>query len=211
MARLGLGAEWRCLFANDIDPKKAAAYRANFGVTEFIEGDIGALCPENFPGHADLAWASFPCQDLSLAGLGAGLRGARSGLFWTFWRIIKGLADEGRAPTLVVIENVTGLLTSHRGGDFAAICEAIAHAGYFAGAVVLDAADFLPQSRPTAFHRWSQGVSVRKIGFVRAAPAVAPTRASRSGSFIVHTRTSVLGVVAHGGAIRAKIKFRGCD
>ncbi len=69
MARLGLGRGWRCLFANDLDPAKCAAYRANFGGEELVEADIAGLSARDLPAaRADLAWASFPCQDLSLAG-----------------------------------------------------------------------------------------------------------------------------------------------
>jgi DNA (cytosine-5)-methyltransferase 1 len=105
----------------------------------------------DLPGVADLAWASPPCQDVSLAGDRAGLTGARSGAFWPFWKLTQGLRGEGRAPRLVVIANVTGLLTSHEGKDFDAICGALADAGYLVGAVVIDAALFVPQSRERVF------------------------------------------------------------
>ena len=73
MARIGLGPRWRCAFANDVDAQKCAAYRDNFGGGELIEGDIAALTLADLPGpQADLAWASFPCQDLSLAGARGG-------------------------------------------------------------------------------------------------------------------------------------------
>lgn len=69
MVRLGLGDSWRCLLANDIDPQKCRAYRTNFGGEDLVEGDIALLQPEMLPAQpADLIWASFPCQDLSLAG-----------------------------------------------------------------------------------------------------------------------------------------------
>lgn len=100
---------------------------------------------------ADLAWASFPCQDLSLAGAGAGLKGDRSGTFWPFWKLIKALGEEDRAPRLVVLENVCGALSSHDGKDFAAICSALSNNGYRFGAVVINAVHFLPQSRPRLF------------------------------------------------------------
>lgn len=151
MAGAGLGTGWKRLFANDIDPEKAAAFADNWGPERFYLGDIATLTVDDVPGQADLAWASFPCQDLSLAGLGAGLAGARSGTFFAFWRLIAGLADEGRAPRLVVMENVCGALTSHGGRDFAAICGAFAGAGYRLGALVIDAALFRPQSRPRLF------------------------------------------------------------
>ena len=151
MARLGLGPGWQCLFANDISPKKAAAYRSYFGGEELRVGDVAALTPADLPGFADLAWASFPCQDLSLAGAGAGLAGARSGTFKPFWRLTRGLIDSGRAPRLIVLENVTGALTSHGGTDFTYLIGALAEGGYRAGALILDAARFLPQSRPRLF------------------------------------------------------------
>ena len=151
MARLGLGPGWRCAFANDLDPVKTSTYRANFApADELAAADVAALTPAHLPGRADLAWASFPCQDLSLAGQGAGLAGARSGTFWPFWRLLEGLAREGRAPRLVVLENVCGALTSHGGRDFAALAEALAP-HYRFGALVVDAALFLPQSRPRLF------------------------------------------------------------
>ena len=108
MARAGLGALWKCVFADDIDFKKAASYAANWGSDELRVEDIGKLAPAGLPGVAMLAWASFPCQDLSLAGAGAGLRGERSGTFWPFWKLMMGLAVDARAPRLIVLENVCG-------------------------------------------------------------------------------------------------------
>src|SRR5208337_840374 len=46
---------------------------------------------------------------------------------------------------------VCGTLTSHEGKDFAAICSTFERAGYVFGAVVIDAALFVPQSRPRLF------------------------------------------------------------
>lgn len=151
MARLGLGARWACLMANDFDAKKAECYRANFGGDHLIEGDVWDLQAEDLPGAAHLAWASFPCQDLSLAGRRAGIQAERSGAFFGFWRLMQALKAAGRAPRLIVIENVTGLLTSHGGADFAALCAALAEGGYRYGALQIDAVHFLPQSRPRLF------------------------------------------------------------
>lgn len=151
MARAGLGPRWRCLLANDMDPKKAASYAANWGSDHLRVSDIHALKPADLPGVADLAWASFPCQDLSLAGAGAGLNGKRSGAFWGFHALVEGLARESRAPKLLVLENVTGLLTSRGGADFRDVVAALTSLGHVAGALVIDAQHFLPQSRPRLF------------------------------------------------------------
>lgn len=151
MARAGLGSDWECQFANDFDSKKAISYAANWGDDHLNSGDVAALSTADLPGHVDLAWASFPCQDLSLAGAGAGLKGDRSGTFKPFWRLVKALGEEDRAPHMVVLENVCGALSSHDGKDFAAISAALSNGGYRFGAVVMNAIHFLPQSRPRLF------------------------------------------------------------
>ncbi len=151
MARAGLGKGWNCLFANDFDRKKAATYRLNWGESEMSCGDVKAVKTDDLPGIPDLVWASFPCQDLSLAGAGAGLKGERSGTFWPFWKLISQLDEEGRAPSLIVLENVCGTLTSHGGKDFTAICRTLREGGYHFGALIVDAALFVPQSRPRLF------------------------------------------------------------
>jgi DNA (cytosine-5)-methyltransferase 1 len=151
MARLGLGSGWRCLFANDFDPVKCGAYAANFGDDHLHPGDVWALGAKDLPGTADLAWASSPCQDLSLAGARRGLGGGRSSAFWGFWRLIEALDREGRAPRAVVVENVAGLLSSGGGADFAALARAMADLGYRFGAIEADASLWLPQSRPRLF------------------------------------------------------------
>ncbi len=152
MARAGLGKGWTCLFANDFDAKKCLTYQANWGSRgELRRGDVGKIEPAEMPGQADLIWGSFPCQDLSLAGGGAGLKGERSGTFHPFWKVVKGLIAEGRAPKLIALENVLGTLTSHNGRDFDTICKTFADAGYRYGALVINAALFVPQSRPRLF------------------------------------------------------------
>lgn len=151
MARAGLGEGWQCLFANDFDAKKAASYVTNWGSDDMVREDVAKLTSEDLPAQADLAWASFPCQDLSLAGAGAGLKGERSGTFWPFWKLMLALKEQKRAPRLIVLENVTGALTSQEGKDFSAICSALSRAGYRFGAVVANAVNFVPQSRPRLF------------------------------------------------------------
>lgn len=151
MARAGLGAGWQCLFANDFDHKKSRIYAENWGNEHLKIADVRTLTTQDMPGHASLVWGSFPCQDLSLAGGGAGLKGDRSGTFWPFWTLVTGLIAEGRLPKIIVLENVCGTLTSHNGQDFTTICAELQKASYKFGAVVIDAALFVPQSRPRLF------------------------------------------------------------
>ena len=151
MARAGFGSGWNCLFANDFDAKKAEAYRTNWPAAMLHEGDVRRLTTAELPGRADLAWASFPCQDLSLAGGGEGLRGERSGTFWPFYELMSGLREEGRAPKVIALENVAGMLSSRGGKDFRAVAEAFDALGYRFGAMMVDARNFVPQSRPRLF------------------------------------------------------------
>lgn len=151
MVRAGLSDNWECLFANDFDEMKTNAYTQNWGAKHLLIGDIRKLSTKQLPGHVDLAWASFPCQDLSLAGGGAGIRAERSGTFWPFWNLMRDLIKEGREPKLIVLENVYGALRSHNGKDFISICSAFSGINYKFGALIIDAAKFLPQSRPRLF------------------------------------------------------------
>ncbi len=128
MAGIGLGPEWTCTFANDFDEVKASAYKAYHGGRALAVKDVRQVTADDLPGRADLAWASFPCQDLSLAGSGAGLSGERSGMFWPFWHLMRQLRQEGRAPRVIVLENVYGVLKSNGGRDFATIAGAVSAA-----------------------------------------------------------------------------------
>ncbi len=100
--------------------------------------------------HESDVWAGgFPCQDVSLARMGprAGLRGARSGLFHDFARLLGECH-----PRVFVIENVPGLLSSHRGRDFGVVIRTLANLGYGVGWRVLNSKDFgVPQSRQRVY------------------------------------------------------------
>jgi DNA (cytosine-5)-methyltransferase 1 len=173
MARAGLGTSWRCLFANDFDEMKVETYEANWGTGHIRHGDVASLALSDLPaGSVDLVWASFPCQDLSLAGSYRGLGrerdkvATRSGTFWPFWKLIRSLGQDGRAPRAIVLENVYGCLTSREGKDFASIASALAELDYKFGAAVIDAVHFVPQSRPRLFFiafRENQGIPASLI------------------------------------------------
>src|SRR6185312_939997 len=150
-ARLGLAPDFACTFANDIEPAKARAYATAFGGDDMHVGDIWKLSTNDLPGQAALAWASFPCQDVSLAGARRGLAAPRSGAFWGFHRLIEKLVAEKRAPDILALENVRGLLSSHGGADFTALVHALDGLGYRVGALEIDAAHFVPQSRARLF------------------------------------------------------------
>jgi DNA (cytosine-5)-methyltransferase 1 len=143
---------WQCLYANDIDPKKAQIYQARFGDShDFHLGDVWDTDEvlSRLPVQPFLATASFPCTDLSLAGHWRGLDGEHSSAFYGFSRVIEQLED--RRPRMILIENVAGFLTSRGGADFASALTLLADLGYWIDAFVLDAKYFVPQSRPRVF------------------------------------------------------------
>lgn len=110
--------------------------------------DIKELKGADIP-LSDVWIAGFPCQDVSLARMGKrdGLRGRQSGLFYEFARLL----GEGR-PRLFVVENVSGLLSSHRGRDFGIVLGTLAELGYSLGWRLLDSQHFgVPQSRKRVF------------------------------------------------------------
>lgn len=117
---------------------------------DVIMADIHDLSAANLAGYAHIhlfcgiggmplgfAWAGwpadrsvltggFPCQDISAAGKGAGLDGAKSGLFWELLRILKELNADGEGPEAFLLENVGAL--SRRG--LVVVAAALGEAGY---------------------------------------------------------------------------------
>jgi len=151
LVRLGLAPEFETVWANDNCAKKAAVYNANDPDRPIHVGDIRAVDGGSLP-DADLAWASFPCQDLSLAGNLTGMtKGTRSGLFWQWLRVLDEMQAAGKRVPLLVAENVVGFVVANQGRHFRKAYQALRDRGYRAGAVVIDARLFVPQSRPRAF------------------------------------------------------------
>ena len=151
---------WRVVFAHDICPDKQAMFMAQDGAERcgFVLGDVHRLDAAHVP-RVTLATASFPCNDLSLAGARRGLDGEQSGAFWGFMRVLTEMG--ARRPPLVLLENVPGFLTSHDGRDFREALRALNALGYSVDAFLLDAVHFVPQSRQRLFVIGSQEQSAR--------------------------------------------------
>ena len=142
---------WNCVFANDIASDKAEMYRERFGEDHLVVDDINHLDLADLPDDLDLLTASFPCIDLSLAGNRRGLAGEHSGTVWPFLDLVAGLVSDRTPPKALLLENVTGFVTSHGGRDLEEVCVRIGDLGYFLDLVVVDAKWFTPQSRPRLF------------------------------------------------------------
>jgi DNA (cytosine-5)-methyltransferase 1 len=149
MERAGIDVVW----SNDISEQKRKVFAAHFGTSaghSFTLRDLGKLPTSELPQHVDLAWASFPCTDLSLAGARAGLhRGAASSTFWHFIKALSALGD--KKPRVVALENVTAFATSHAGKDIESAIRSLNGLGYSVDVLSLDAKRFVPQSRPRLF------------------------------------------------------------
>lgn len=111
--------------------------------------DITKLANQKIP-KADVWCGGFPCQDVSVARGSKGrdgLKGKNSGLFYPFSDLI-----ESERPKVILIENVTGLLSSHNGQDFRIILETLSGLGYAVAWRVMNSRYFgAPQSRPRVF------------------------------------------------------------
>lgn len=152
LMRLGLDAAgWKTIWANDFDPMKRRLYDGLFPDDDapFDTRDINLIQASDIP-TSTLATASFPCVDLSLAGAQRGLsRDTRSGAYLRFIDILRDM--EGRRPPLVLLENVTGLLSAGGGRELELCLTLLADLGYRLDMFTLTAAHFTPQSRPRMF------------------------------------------------------------
>ena len=135
------------VWANDICQKKAAVYKANHKQHNLVQESIENISGLNLP-PAELSWASFPCQDLSLAGLIGGIDAKRSGLVWEWLRVIDEMK---RPPPILVAENVVGLVSAGGGVHYKNLHLALTARNYRVGAILLDAIHWIPQSRPRIF------------------------------------------------------------
>lgn len=143
----GLKGMFAPIWANDISEQKEAVYEANFGAEHFDLADIKDIKGGDLP-FAHLSWASFPCQDLSLAGSIGGIHASRSGLVWEWLRVLDEMDEK---PKILLLENVSGLLSTNGGDNYRAIHTALIERGFDCGAIVLNASHFVPQSRPRVF------------------------------------------------------------
>ena len=154
LVREGLSPDgWECVWANDISKDKKETYVKNYGESDFLLDDVWNIVksPSLIPDDAFLYTASFPCTDLSVAGGRAGLAGSESGTLNAVLEIISLKKESGNHPKVVLLENVKGFLTSHKGQDIANTVKVFSELGYYVDLIELDAFYFTPQSRSRVF------------------------------------------------------------
>jgi DNA (cytosine-5)-methyltransferase 1 len=144
-----LSSYFKTIWANDICPKKAAVFWENHkeGGAPYVLDSISDVEGRNLPPCL-LSWASFPCQDLSLAGAGKGIHAKRSGLVWEWLRVMDEMP---KRPPILAAENVAGLVSTDGGAHYRELHQALTDRGYIVGALLLDAVHWVPQSRPRVF------------------------------------------------------------
>lgn len=127
--------------AVELDKKCKEVLKEKFPETKLFS-DIKEVTGEQlratgFIPERGIITGGFPCQDLSVAGLRKGLQGERSGLFYEILRLVEELL-----PRFIIIENVSGLLSSQRGRDMGIVITALAERGYGICWRVLDSRHF---------------------------------------------------------------------
>ncbi|MFF2886664.1 DNA (cytosine-5-)-methyltransferase [Paenibacillus sp. NPDC057967] len=139
-----LGGE--CVFASEIDPFATKAYRALYGETSELHGDITAIDAGDIPDH-DVLVGGFPCQAFSVAGQRKGFEDTRGTLFFEIARIANV-----KKPRLILLENVKGLLSHDGGQTFDTMCAALNDIGYAIDFHVLNSKHYgVPQNRERIF------------------------------------------------------------
>ena len=136
-------AGWDVIWQVELDPWRRKVLERHWPTTLRWD-DIQTMPYLDDPGwKVDLIIGGFPCQDLSVAGKRAGLKGERSGLFFDFMRVAAAIR-----PRWLIVENVPGLLSSHEGQDMGIVLETLSECGYGLGWRILDSQYFgVPQRR----------------------------------------------------------------
>lgn len=151
LAGLGLSsAGLKVTWSNDLSISKFTMFSTNSAEAEnYVVADVGSLRADQLPTGTQLAWASFPCTDLSSAGQRKGIYQGESSAFWSFLKVLERMADT--KPRIVAIENVPGLALHRDGSDLEAAILGLNELGYSVDILEIDARRFVPQSRVRIF------------------------------------------------------------
>lgn len=148
-ALTNIGIAHKVVAISEIDKYAIKSYEAMHGKANNL-GDIRTI--EELP-DADLWTYSFPCQDISVAGKGAGIKeGTRSGLLFEVERLLRVALEKGTLPKYLLLENVKNLVSKKFKADFDKWLDFLAELGYTNYWKVLNAKDYgIPQNRERVF------------------------------------------------------------
>lgn len=144
-----IGVPHKVVAISEIDKNALTSYKALHGETLNL-GDIRQI--DELP-EADFWTYSFPCQDISVAGHGAGIKeGTRSGLLLEVERLLRKAAEQGTLPKYLLLENVKNLVSKKFKADFDSWLSFLSSLGYTNYWQVLNAKDYgIPQHRERVF------------------------------------------------------------
>ena len=148
-ALTNIGIAHKVVAISEIDKYAIQSYKSMHGKANNL-GDIRKI--EELP-DADLWTYSFPCQDISVAGKGAGIKeGTRSGLLFEVERLLRVASEKGTLPKYLLLENVKNLVSKKFKADFDKWLDFLAELGYSNYWKVLNAKDYgIPQNRERVF------------------------------------------------------------
>ena len=144
-----IGVPHEVVAISEIDKYAIKSYEAIHGKANNL-GDIRQI--KSLPA-ADLWTYSFPCQDISVAGKGAGIKeGTRSGLLFEVERLLNTAAQDGTLPKYLLLENVKNLVSKRFKADFDSWLSFLGQLGYSNYWQVMNAKDYdIPQNRERVF------------------------------------------------------------
>ena len=148
-ALTNIGVPHTVVAISEIDKYAIQSYEAIHGKVNNL-GDIKRI--KALPS-ADLWTYSFPCQDISVAGKGAGIKeGTRSGLLFEVERLLNVANEEGTLPKYLLLENVKNLVSKKFKADFDRWLDFLSSLGYTNYWQILNAKDYgIPQNRERVF------------------------------------------------------------
>ena len=148
-ALTNIGIAHKVVAISEIDKYAIQSYETMHGIANNL-GDIRKI--EEL-SDADLWTYSFPCQDISVAGKGAGIKeGTRSGLLFEVERLLRVASEKGTLPKYLLLENVKNLVSKKFKADFDKWLDFLAELGYTNYWKVLNAKDYgIPQNRERVF------------------------------------------------------------
>lgn len=152
----------KCVFASEIDKYARASYEANYEEDspwlfedsyKYFNEDINDIVePGKEIPDFDVACGGFPCQPFSIAGLRKGFTDTRGTLFFNIANIVNAKRAIGKAPKVLLLENVKGLKNHDKGKTLKVILETLDELGYNVEYQVLNAKYFgVPQNRERLF------------------------------------------------------------
>jgi len=160
----------KCVFASEWDKFARITYEANYKTSNpdlFLSGnfnsDINDADPHKIPDF-DVLCAGFPCQPFSHAGLKKGFEDTRGTLFFNIAKIVDTKRKKGKAPNVLLLENVKGLRGHDKGRTLKTIIEILNDLGYNVDSKVLNSKYFgVPQNRERLFIvAWLRGKKAPK-------------------------------------------------